>query len=280
MRSKLFVPCSRPEFFAKALAGEADALSFDLEDSVPEDGKTAARERLAELLCSDAAAASTKKMIVRVNAADTPHFAHDLAALAGVRIDLLNLPKADAADDVSRAVDQMDAAGVTADVLANIETPVGLRNVDQIAGAHPRVVGVQVGLNDLFAALRIDRRDQRHVHAALWAIRIGAASAVEPVFAYDGAWPDLGDDAGYRAEARLARSLGYLGKSCIHPRQVAAANEVFDRNADLARARRLLLAATEAADAGHGAFRFEGMMVDEPAIAAARTLVDDAARAS
>jgi len=280
MRSKLFVPCSRPDFFAKALASEADALSFDLEDSVPAEGKAAARERLAELLRSDAVAASTKRMIVRVNAADTPHFADDLAALAGVRIDLLNLPKTDAADDACRAIGLMDAAGVAVDVLANIETPAGLKNAADIAGAHQRVVGVQVGLNDLFAALEIDRRDQRHVHAALWAIRIGVAAAVEPVFAYDGAWPDLSDDEGYRAEARLARSLGYLGKSCIHPRQVAVANEVFDRGADLARARRLLLAATEAADAGHGAFLFEGMMVDEPALAAARTLVEDAARTS
>lgn len=278
MRSKLFVPCSRPDFFAKALASEADALSFDLEDSVPADGKASARERLREVLQSDMVAASTKRVIVRVNAADTPYFADDLAALSGMRIDLLNLPKADAAEDVSRAIEQMEAAKLAADVLVNIETAAGLGNVAAIAGAHGRVVGVQVGLNDLFAALAMERCDQRHVHAALWTIRLGAAAAAAPVFAYDGAWPDLSDEDGYRAEAALARSLGYLGKSCIHPRQIAIANAIFDRGGDVARARRMLLAATAAADAGHGAFVFEGTMVDEPALAAARALVDAAAR--
>ncbi|WP_242153646.1 HpcH/HpaI aldolase/citrate lyase family protein [Sphingomonas sp. BAUL-RG-20F-R05-02] len=280
MRSKLFVPCSRPDFFAKALASEADALSFDLEDSVPADGKAVARERLRKVLQSDMVAASPKRMIVRVNAADTPHFADDLAALAGVRVDLLNLPKADAAQAVCRAITRMDAARVTADVLVNIEAAAGLANVAEIAGAHRRVVGVQVGLNDLFAALGMERHDQRHVHSALWAIRLGAAAAASPVFAYDGAWPDLRDDEGYRAEAQMARSLGYLGKSCIHPRQIAIANEIFDRGSDLSRARRLLLAATSAAKAGHGAFVFEGAMVDEPALAAARALVDDMAPAA
>lgn len=280
MRSKLFVPCSRPDFFVKALATEADALSFDLEDSVPVDGKAAARERLREVLLSDMVAASPKRMIVRVNAADTPHFANDLAALAGARVDLINLPKADAAEAVSWAIAQMDAAKVIADVLVNIESAAGLANVAAIAGAHRRVVGIQVGLNDLFAALEMDRRDQRHVHAALWAIRLDAAAAAAPVFVYDGAWPDLSDDDGYRAEAQLARSLGYLGKSCIHPRQIAIANAVFDRGADLARARRLLLAATEAVRAGYGAFLFEGMMVDEPALAAARKLIGYTARSA
>jgi len=280
MRSKLFVPCSRPDFFAKALASEADALSFDLEDSVPAEGKAAAREHLREVLRSDIVAASTKRMIVRVNAADSPYLADDLSALSGVRIDLLNLPKADAAEDVARAIARMDAAEVAAAVLVNIETARGLANVATIAATHPRVVGVQVGLNDLFAALEMERRDQRHVHTALWAIRLGAAAASAPVFAYDGAWPDLRDDDGYRAEAQLARSLGYLGKSCIHPRQIGIANAVFDRGADLARARRLLLAAAAAAGAGHGAFVFEGAMVDEPALAAARALVDDMARSA
>lgn len=279
MRSKLFVPCSRPEFFAKALAGDADALSFDLEDSVPADGKQAARERLADVLRSDLVAASPKRIIVRVNAADTPFLDDDLAALAGARVDLVNLPKVSAADGVTDGVARMDAAGVDARLLVNVETATGLAKVATIAGAHPRVAGVQAGLNDLFAALAIDRRDQRHVHAALWQIRLGTAAGATAAFAFDGAWPDLGDEEGFRAEALLARSLGYLGKSCIHPRQVGIANAVFDRAGDVARARRLLAAAASAAGAGHGAFLFEGAMADEPALAAARALLATEARA-
>lgn len=271
MRSKLFVPCSRPDFFAKALAGEADALSFDLEDAVPPGDKRAARARLAEWLRSDAVAASAKTLIVRVNAPDTPFFADDLAALADLRVDIVNLPKAETADAVRAVAARMEATGIAAGLLVNIESAFGMGRAATIARAHPRVIGLQVGLNDLFASLGIDRGDARHVHAALWTIRLAAGESSR--LAYDGAWPDLTDDDGFRAEAELARSLGYLGKSCIHPRQVAIANAVFDRSEDLARARRLLAAAAEAETQGHGAFVFEGAMADAPAIAAARETV-------
>jgi citrate lyase subunit beta/citryl-CoA lyase len=271
MRSKLFVPCSRPDFFAKALAGDADALSFDLEDAVPVPDKDAARARLVEWLRSDAVAGSVKTLIVRVNAPGTPFFADDLAALAGLRVDILNLPKAETADAVRAVAARMEATGIAARLLVNIESAAGMARASTIARAHPRVAGLQAGLNDLFASLGIDRRDARHVHAALWAIRLAAGETSR--LAYDGAWPDLTDDDGFRAEAELARSLGYLGKSCIHPRQVAIANKVFDRGDELERARRLLAAAAEAETQGRGAFVFEGTMADAPAIAAAREIV-------
>jgi len=126
MRSKLFVPCSRPEFFAKAIDGAADALSFDLEDSVPPAEKPAARARLAAFLRSDQAMASAKRLIVRVNALDTPFFAEDLAALAGLRVDLINLPKADTPDIVHAAATQIDALRLAAGLLVTIETAAAL----------------------------------------------------------------------------------------------------------------------------------------------------------
>jgi len=271
MRSKLFVPCSRPDFFAKALASDADALSFDLEDSVAPADKDAARARLVDVLRSNAVRASSKRLIVRVNAPDTAFFYDDLAALADLRVDLVNLPKAEHPDAVCEVAARMAESGMNAALLVNIESAAGLARAAEIARADARVAGLQVGLNDLFASLDIDRRDPRHVHAALWSIRLAGGEA--GCMTYDGAWPDLSDEAGFRAEAELARSLGYLGKSCVHPRQVAIANAVFDRGDDLARARRLLAAAAEAEACGHGAFVFEGAMTDAPAIAAARDAV-------
>lgn len=271
MRSKLFVPASRPEFFAKALAGEADALSFDLEDAVPEAGKAAARAALADLLHSDPVRGTGKIVIVRVNAAETAHFAADLAALAGARLDYLNLPKAETAADVTAAAEAVAAAGVDAPLLVNIETPRGLLHAHAIAAAHPRVAGVQVGLNDLFATLGADRRDARHVHAALWQVRLAAAAAAR--FAYDGAWPDLSDEDGFRAEATLARGLGFLGKSCVHPRQVPIANAAFGADDAIIEAERLLAAADVAKSDGRGAFVLDGRMIDRPAIEAARAML-------
>lgn len=273
MRSKLFVPCSRPEFFGKALASEADALSFDLEDSVPAEGKAAARERLAGFLGSDAARQTSKRIIVRVNHPAGPDFAADLETLRNCRVSMFNLPKVEDAEGVIAAVSRIAGLrGEPVELLVNIETPRAFARAADIARAHPDVVGLQVGLNDLFATLGADRRDPRNVHAALWQVRLGAAEA--GVFALDGAWPDLRDEAGFRTEAEMAHALGYVGKSCIHPGQIAAANAVF--NLDLAAARRLVAAARAAGANGHGAFLFEGRMVDRPMIAQAEALIDRA----
>lgn len=269
MRSKLFVPCSRPEFFDKALAGEADALSFDLEDSVPADGKAAARERLAAFLRSDAVRGSAKRIIVRVNGLAGADFAADLDTIRAGRVDMINLPKIEDAAGVIAAVSAIDAPAA---LLVNVETPRALLRTAEIASAHPSVAGLQVGLNDLFATLSADRRDPRSVHAALWQIRLGAGMA--GILVCDGAWPDLRDEAGFRAEAEMALALGYIGKSCIHPSQVAIANQIFGRERDLAAARRLVTAARAAAADGRGAFTFEGRMVDRPMIAAAQALLD------
>lgn len=278
LRSKLFVPGSRPDFFSKALAGEADALSFDLEDAVPADGKAAARERLLAFLTSDAARATSKTVIVRVNGPDTPHFMADVAAFAHEGIDLINLPKIEDADALGAAAEAVSAAAegkgsAPPRLLVNIETPRALARAALIATAHPMVAGLQVGLNDLFAPLAIDRRERDHVHAALWTVRMAAGEARCP--AYDGAWPDIADDEGFRAEAELARSLGYDGKSCIHPRQIAIANAVFggDDGEAIAHARRVVAAARDAKAEGRGAFALEGEMIDRPAIARAEALL-------
>lgn len=273
MRSKLFVPGSRPELFAKALAGDADAISLDLEDAVAESAKAAARAQVAAFLES-AAPGAAKAMIVRVNAPATPHFAEDLRAVVRPGLAFLNLPKCESAADVRAAAGMLERAEAEAGVavpvriLANIETPRGLRFAAAIAAAHPRVAGLQVGFLDLFGPQGIDRGDAAAVHAVLFAVRMAAGEA--GLFAYDGAWPDLADDAGFRAEAKVARRLGYLGKSCIHPRQVGIANAVFQpTDEEIAHAMRVL----EAADGSQGAFEVDGRMIDAPEIRRAEAIV-------
>ena len=278
MRSKLFVPGARPELFAKAVAGAADALSFDLEDSVPDTGKAEARAAVAEFVASDAVRSLAKVVIVRVNAPDTPWFEADLRAVARSGVALLNLPKVETVDSVHAAVRAIERAeagnGVDAPIrlLLNIETPVAVANAAVLAAAHPRVAGLQLGLGDLFEPLGIDRRDPANVHAMLFAVRMAAAQA--GVFALDGAWPDIADTEGFSAEAQRAKRLGYLGKSCIHPRQVALANAAFAPDAtELEAARRIVAAADEAALQGRGAFVVDGRMVDLPFLKRAQALL-------
>lgn len=142
-----------------------------------------------------------------------------------------------------------------------------MANAAALAAAHPRVAGLQLGLGDLFAPFAI-ARTPANVHAAMFAVRMAAARA--GIAAYDGAWPDVADDAGFLAEATLARALGFSGKSCIHPRQVALAHQVFSLDQEaLVHAQRVVEAAAAAQARGHGAFLVDGRMVDAPYLARA-----------
>ncbi len=283
MRSKLFVPGSRPELFDKALQGPADALSFDLEDSVAEDRKHEARAALRTLLRAGVPAGCDKTLIVRVNALDTPHFDEDVAAVVQPGLHMLNLPKPESADAVRAAAAAIGRAeranGVTRPVqlLINIETPRALRIAHELAAAHPRVAGLQLGLGDLFEPLAIGRRQSQAVFQAMFAVRLAAGEA--GVFAYDAAFADIRDAEGFSAEARQARALGFIGKSCIHPSQVALANEAFQPTAqEIEAALRVVEAARNAAAAGVGAYVVDGRMVDAPFVRRAEAVVATAAR--
>jgi citrate lyase subunit beta/citryl-CoA lyase len=277
-RSKLFVPGARPELFGKALAGAADALSFDLEDAVLPEAKARARQDVADVLARAAAMAQPPLIIVRVNAPGTPWFEDDLRALMRPGLDWINLPKAESADDVRHVAARLDAlqaeAGLAAPVglLVNIESAAGLHRAADIGAAHPRVTGLQLGLADLYEPLGIERRDSANVHATQHALRI--AAAVAGVAAYDGAFPNLRDADGFRAEAQGARRLGFAGKSCIHPSQIAPANEVFGPSADeLTWATRVDAAARQAESDGRGVVLLDGHMIDAPFVLRARQLL-------
>lgn len=283
LRSKLFVPGSRPELFAKALNSQADAVSFDLEDSVVEARKAEARMAVRDLLLSGAAAASGKTIIVRINPWGGAHAAADLRAIALPGLHLVNLPKPGSAAEVvavaNALVDAEAANGVALPIglLLNIESPQALRLAHELAAAHPRVVGLQLGLGDLFEPLAILRRDAHAVAQAMFALRMAAGEA--GVWVCDSAFADLQDAAGFCAEARMARGLGFVGKSCVHPSQVAAANEVFSPTDDeIAGAQATIAAARVAASGGLGAVVVNGKMIDRPFEQRAHAVIAAAAR--
>lgn len=285
MRSKLFVPASRPELFGKALAGAADALSFDLEDAVAPERKAEARIELARLLDGRQPLAPEwlapmrdKTLIVRVNAVDSEHFAADLEAVTWPALHVINLPKVESADSVLQAVAEIEAwerrRGITRTIglLVNIESPRGLRRAAELAAAHPRVVGLQIGYGDLFAPLGIASGEPSATQAVRLAVRMAAGEA--GIAAYDGAWVNFSDAEGFRRDSEAARRLGLAGRSCIHPSQIAVANEVFrPRDAEVAHALHVVQAAERQLGQGVGAFTVDGRLVDGPFIEQARQLV-------
>ena len=277
MRSKLFVPASRPELFAKAMASAADAVSFDLEDAVEARRKAAARAALAAFLDS-VAPGHGKLVIVRVNAADTDYLADDLAAIVHPGVDVVNLPMVESADTVRSVAGQVERleAGRGLErpigILVNIESARGVRLAADLAGAHSRVVGLQIGYGDLFSPLGIAQDEttaKQHVRVA---VRLAAGEAGLP--AYDGAYVRIDDPDGYTREARAAQRLGFTGKSCIHPTQIALANAVFRPSAaDVDHALRVVEAARDALGRGVGAFVVDGRLVDGPFITRAENTV-------
>lgn len=281
MKSKLFVPGSRPELFVKALASAADGISLDLEDAVVESRKAEARNAVYAFLKSGAPGASGKTMIVRVNAMGTPHFESDVTAVVQPGLHIVNLPKPESPDAVRAASQAIARAerdnGVTTPVglLLNIESPKALRTAAALAGADPRVVGLQMGLGDLFEPVGIARREVAAIQQAMFAVRMAAGEA--GVYAYDSVFANIQDSDGFRAEAARSRRMGFLGKSCIHPSQVVLANEIFrPTEEEIAHAVKVVAAAQKADADGVGAYVVDGKMIDIPFVIRAHAIVASA----
>jgi citrate lyase subunit beta/citryl-CoA lyase len=277
MRSKLFVPGSRPELFAKALASEADALSIDLEDAVQESRKAEARATVRGFVRS-LPTDKLKTIVVRVNGIGAAHFEADLEAIVWPGLDMVNLPKPESADDVRAAAAAIaryeNGRGIQRPIglLANIESPRGLRLAAEIATADPRVVGLQLGFGDLLEPLGIDRYNAAAILQFQLAVRIAAGEA--GIWACDSAFAAVKDPEGYRREAEAARRLGYLGKSCIHPSQIAIANEVFrPSDQEIADALRVLEASRAAEAKAAGVYLVDGKMIDAPFVRRAEAIV-------
>ncbi len=276
IRSKLFVPGSRPELFEKAMNSATDAVSFDLEDAVAPGKKEAARGSVISFLKTWVGGIA-KVVIVRVNALSTTWFAQDIAGPVGPGGDIFNLPKVESASDmrlaaeaISRAED-ICALGKKIRIPVNIETPKGVRLAAQIATADQRGIRSQLGFADLFLTLGIDRRDEDAGQFVRVEVRLAAGEA--GITAYDAAFPDVRNPELCRAEAEAARRLGYAGKSCIHPSQIAIANEVFaPRGKEIEYAGKVLNAAREASRRVIQAFVVDGQLIDAPMIENARAI--------
>ncbi|GGJ87960.1 citrate (pro-3S)-lyase subunit beta [Pseudomonas matsuisoli] len=282
MRSKLFVPGSRPELFDKAMNSAADGVSFDLEDAVAPERKAQARSQLADYLFG--LKPTAKKIVVRINEISSRFYADDLQALVGSQMRIVNLPKVESPEQITELVNDLERLegkqGLSSPlhILANIESPCGLRRAFDIAAAHPRVMGLQLGFADLLEPLGIDRYDAGTVRQLQLALRLAAGEA--GVAAYDTAYAQIKDPEGFAGEAAAARRLGFAGKSCIHPSQIELANAAFLPSADdITRALAILEAEETAQASGVGAYQMDGQMIDAPFVRRARVIVEQARHA-
>jgi citrate lyase subunit beta/citryl-CoA lyase len=258
-RSVLFVPADRPALASKAVAAQPDVVVLDLEDAVPPAGKEAARAALAEAV---AAVAGAVPVFVRVNPVSSDLFAGDLAAVPGDVAGIV-VPKFDSTAQLAAL-----SAATSLPVVAGIETVRGV--ADARAVLAPPVVACYFGAEDYVADLGGVRTDSNAEVATARAL-VGMAARLAGIPALDVVTIDFGDDERFSYEAREARALGYAGKLCIHPRQVALANTAFLPSDDEVAWASRLLAAFD--DAQGTTIAFEGQMVDEVVAERARAIL-------
>jgi citrate lyase subunit beta / citryl-CoA lyase len=272
-RSMLYMPASNPRALEKAKTIPADGLIFDLEDAVAPDAKPAAR--LAAVAAVTSKAYGRREVMIRANALDTPWSRDDLAAIATSGADGVVLPKVNSADDVRAAAATLKSAGApeTLGLWAMIETPRGVINAREIAGASPRLAGLCVGTADLAKDLHCAHPADRAPMLMALQTAVMVARAFD-LYVLDGVHVDLDDAPGFDAACRQGRALGFDGKTLIHPKQVDVANAVFAPGTDeIERAKRIVAAHNEAAAKGQGVTLLDGRLVEVLHVAEAKRLL-------
>jgi len=255
----------------RALESDADAVVADLEDAVASAAKAAARELVRDVLGARARESGGPLVLVRPNGAGTAFFADDLDAVSALAPDAIVLPKA-----VPQTLDALGSEGPP--VTAIVETAHGVRHAYDVASA-PRVAALLLGAVDLGAEIGLESRPDglEILYARSKVVLESAAAGVRPPF--DIVHLDVDDDEGLEAECRLARSLGFRGKACIHPAQVPIVNRVFaPSEADIEWARKVIEAYEQAESEGRGVLALNGAMVDLPVVERARRILAEAER--
>ena len=282
LRSLLFVPGDSERKFARAKDCRADALILDLDDSVAAAEKSAARARVARLIEPGANRAWT--FIVRVNALDTRLTLDDLAAVVKPGLDALLIPKVNGAADLERIGHYLDALEAKAGMapgsvkfaIVATETPKAMFTLGSYAPAHPRLIALTWGAEDLSAALgATDNKESDGSWTAPYEFArtacLFAASAAE-VLAIDTIYVDFRDSEGLERDCRRSRRDGFVGRLAIHPDQVATINRCYaPSEAEVAHARKIVAAFD--ANPGSGALGVDGKMVDLPHLKAARKIL-------
>lgn len=263
-RTMMITPGNRAERLAKAAALPVDAIVFDLEDGVAPPEKPAARANIAKAMPKLPFAG--RERVVRINAVGTADYALDMDALPYAALDSVFVPKVETGDQLRTLARRLAAEETRIGrdqpigIIATIETPRGLLRALEIADAHPRTTALFFGSGD-YSAETGSAVTERAL--AMPRAMIVAAAAAAKIQAIDAAYfTDVKDAAATRADAVIAKELGFVGKLLFHPNQIAVCNEVFTPSpAEIARAKRLVAAFSEARARGHGTAVIDGEFV-------------------
>lgn len=261
-RSFIFSPGLRPDMFPKALASGADIVCVELEDGIAPKDKAAARS-LAMKLFETPQNDDGIERVVRINCL------REAVGLADVKAVLasdspppaLMLPKVRTPDEIVMLDDLLTERGHDVRLHVIIETNVALEAAFEIAHCSPRIEALFFGGVDMAAELRCENAWEPLLYARSRVVHAAASAGLDVV---DVPYLDLDDQDGMIVAARQAKALGFSGKGAIHPKQIAALNEVFTPSADeIARARRIINAFEEA---DTGLVVIDGKLIEKPVL--------------
>lgn len=270
IRSLLFAPANRPDLVAKLHRFRADCSVIDLEDGTPDDEKVAARAALRETVRQAREAGLSGMLAVRVNVPAPPHYLADLEAAFACDIDAVVIPKLEQPQQAFPAIhwiEQLDASQprrAPRTIIGGIESVRGVLNAVKICDETRCQSAVYFGAED-FAADIGGRRSPKGDEVATARGWVVMAARAAGLVAIDQAVLDIRDDALFGQDASLGRDMGYQGKICVAPAQVALSHAAFSPTPEERAYAQRLVAAYEAATArGIGTIDFEGKMVDGP----------------
>ena len=237
IRAALFAPGSKERVMSKAFESGADAVIFDLEDSVPVSAKAEARALVAQAIDRAAAAASGPLVTVRVNAVTTGFLEEDLRAIVRPGLDAIFLPKAEHVQEIEQAdslLSGLEAANAmkrgAVEIIPMLESALGIYRCFDLLRASPRIATSCIGSaqdgdlqTDLGCAWSIDGPELLYARSK---VLLDTRAAGKP-YPLDGVFSDLSDEEGFLRDSRLSARLGYVGRTVIHPKQIAPARQAY-----------------------------------------------------
>ena len=277
-RSMLYMPGSNARAIEKGRSLAADAIIFDIEDAVAVEAKALARNQITAAIA--AGGYGDKELIVRINGLGSEWFDADISSIAKSGADGVLLPKVESAAAVRDTEKRLAGAGAPAGmaIWCMMETPLGILRSADIAAASPHIAGMIMGTNDLALELRCRPTPDGAAFLTSFGLCILAARA-HGLAVIDAVYNDLTDDEGFAESCRRGRTLGFDGKSLIHPKTIEAANRLYGPSAEeIAWARKIADAFEQARAEGLGVIKVDGKMVEELHVREAQRLLATADR--
>lgn len=280
-RSMLFVPSSNAAMVSNTFIYDADAIMFDLEDSVSLREKDTARLILFNALRHPLY--QEIETVVRVNALDSDWGRADVNAVVAAGVDVVRLAKTDTAQDVidmEQAIAEAEEAcgrevGSTK-MLAAIESALGITNAKEIAFASTRLIGIALGAEDYVRDIKTNRTPEgtELLFARCSILQAARAAGIQ---CFDTVYSDANNTEGFLKEAEHIKQLGFDGKSLVNPRQIELLHNLYaPTKAEVKHANAVIQAAADAEAKGLGVASLNGKMVDAPIIERARLVLERA----